>query len=139
MATEEEQDQFKRSIVPESSLTRTGHLKNPKRYLPGFENSPGSKIKQAIDKSTDKRYLIETKEYLSGANNLSEKYLSGAEDLRRTKEHLTKTKGSCVTQKSKRKVTLKEVQHGVVNQQQPVGAEEEDVELTDKERVSRRR
>ncbi|WP_297331759.1 hypothetical protein, partial [Pseudoalteromonas sp.] len=54
----------------------------------------------------------------------------------RTKEHLTKTKGSRVTQKSKRKVTLKEVRHGVVNRQQPAGTKEENVELIDKERIS---
>ncbi len=153
MVTEEDQRRFKESIAPESSLTRTDNFKDPTRYSPGFENSPGSKFKQTVIKPVDVQHLNETKEDLNGTEHLKRtkgnlsgtKHLSGinnlngTEDLRRTKEHLTKTKGSRVTQKIKGKVTLKEVRHEVVHRQQLAGTKEEDVEPIDEERVSRRR
>ncbi len=121
MTIEEDQQQSKRSIASESSLTRTENSRNPKRYCPGFENNSGSKIKQLLIRPTDVQHLNETQEHLSETLNLSgteylngTNNLSGTEDLHKTKENSSGIEENCVIQKLK-EVTLKEIRHGVVN------------------------
>ncbi len=82
MVTEEDRRRFKKSIVSESSLTRTDNFKDPTRYSPGFENSPGSKIKRLVIKPTDVQHLNETQEHLNGTGHLSRI----KENFRRTKD-----------------------------------------------------